>query len=150
MSRTVEIADEIKDILNGETWGTAITAVRKFIPRYKIADLSSGPIVVVVPRAHEITTRTREGGPNDHEYEIDIAVFAHLRGDEDTRDALVEPMVELVEEFAEYFMKHSFVDDGVEVTIEKASIQQLYDSALLSEEGVFGSVLNIIPQEMRV
>ena len=146
-SRTLDLVDEIVTLINAGAWTTAVIAERKYIPGFQVSELESGVKVAVVPKARSIERDSRS--TNQTEYQIDIGVFRHGAGNEAARDAIVDSMVELVEELEAYFMNREIVLVADKLMVEAADTAPVYDPDMLKDSGVFGSVLTLTIMEVR-
>lgn len=101
MADLVEIADGVVAALNGAPagWPVAFTAVRKFVPKVKLADMAVGgaPLVTVVPADAQSEPSSRSQWQDD--VQIDIAVQAKVANDL----AAVEPLMGLVKAMKDWF-----------------------------------------------
>jgi len=97
MSTITDIADAVKNELNGHTFSQAFKAVRLYQPLYELADMKTLH-VTVVPRAvvMEISSRTLV----QHDYQIDVAVQKKFEKDSPVE---IDPLMMLVEEIADFF-----------------------------------------------
>jgi len=97
MATLTNIAEAVKDELNGYTFSEAFEAERFYQPLFELPEMKVLH-VTVVPRGIEmaVSSRTLVG----HDYQIDVAVQKKFDTD-DTID--LDPLMALVEEIADFF-----------------------------------------------
>jgi len=97
MSVITDIAEAVKDALNGGTFSEAFEADRHYQPFFELKEMKALH-VTVVPKGVAVVSGTR--GKNQHDYEIDVAVQKKL----DAADnAEIDPLMMLVDELADFF-----------------------------------------------
>ena len=97
MSVITDIAEAVKDELNGETFSQEFTAERHYQPLFELPDMKTLH-VTVVPKGVEVTPAGRSN--NHYDYQVDVAVQKKFgKGDA----AELDPLVGLVEEIADFF-----------------------------------------------
>lgn len=135
-ARIIEIAAAVVFELNKIAWTTSVTATRAYAPRYDLSDLSELR-VTVIPRGMTIDRATR--GVNRCTYQIDIGVQRRCDGETGVD---LDPLMELVEEFADHFngLALSLEPEVVCVALENGPI---YAQEHIREARVFTSVLTL-------
>lgn len=98
MSVIVDIAEAVKNELNGHHFSQSFTAVRTYLPVYELKDMGTLH-VTVVPKSRELQLETRRDVRRD--YEIDIAVQKRFSAD---TAAEIDPLMTLVEEITDFFV----------------------------------------------
>lgn len=97
MAVITDIAEAVKDALNGETFSQAFTAERHYQPLFELKDMKTLH-VTVVPKGVTVVSGAR--GKNQHDYEIDVAVQKKLDAGDNTE---TDPLMTLVDEIADFF-----------------------------------------------
>jgi hypothetical protein len=146
-SLAIQVADEVKDLLNaGSTagaFGVTFTAVRRYIPRNKLEDLTA-LTVTVVPASSSARFVSRAHA--DNEYAVDVGVQKRLAKAEDTAE--IDALTAAVDAITAYLAS----DDGQGKTRRllpqtKASLMRVANNILhpdhLREEQVFTCVLTL-------
>ncbi len=92
-----DIAESVKEALDGGTFSQPVTAERHYLPIYDLQDMQNLH-VTVVPKGVLVQAGGRS--QNQHDYQIDVAVQKKLAtGDNDE----IDPLLTLVDEIADYF-----------------------------------------------
>lgn len=95
----VQIAEAVKDSLNGATFSLPFVATRRYLVRAKLADMATLH-VTVVPATLEISKATRTR--HEHEYAVDVGVQQRYSAEVTEVDALIL----LVEEIADHLRQN--------------------------------------------
>lgn len=97
----IQIADAIVADLNAHTFSQPLQAVRLYLPRYKLEDLTQIR-VSVVPKddVGERTSRSQW----QQDYQIDLAIQQKLTSDGVSQ---LDPLLLLGQELADYFKHHN-------------------------------------------
>jgi len=132
---TVDIAEAVKEALNGGSFSQAFGAVRAYRPEYDLEGLKDLR-VTVVPKALEVAPVSR--GSANHNVDVDVAVQKRTGMDTSAVDALMA----LVEEIADYFRQKRLPDHETAVWVG-ATNEPVYSPEHLREHGVFTSVLTL-------
>jgi hypothetical protein len=136
MSATIiDIADAVVTRLNAQTFGQEFTATRSMLPRFDLKDLDVLR-VTVVPAGLQEERNSRESKRRD--YEIHVGIQKRI---DDTSDANIAAMVELVEEIADDLDGLTFATPRA--TCIGAETVVLYDPAILDQRRAFMSVLSL-------
>ena len=97
MSMIIDIAEAVKDSLNGATFSQAFTAERRYQPLFELKDMKDLHVTVVPSGVASVTLGR---GRAQHDIRIDVAVQKKLgKGDA----AELDPLMTLVDEIAERF-----------------------------------------------
>ena len=134
MAMILDIADGVASALNGEVFSKDFTAVRAYVPSFKIHE-TDGLQVTVVPRGLERTSGTRS--ESQHDYQVDVGVQEKFeQGDA----AELDPLMDLVEEIADFLGDETLDTDPL---CACASVEHgaLYVQEHMREGRVFTSVL---------
>ena len=97
MADITDVADAMVAELNAYSFSLPFTAVRTFLPRYKLDELEDLH-VTVVPISDSVLPGDR--GKSRHDYEIDVAVQQKI---DSLDNADVDPLIGLTEEIVDYF-----------------------------------------------
>lgn len=109
MSTIVEIADAVVTDLNDGQFGQDFTAVRKWVVKWTLPDLSTLRITVVPgPATYEPLDRRRD----DQRHEMDIAVQKKINPND---NAEVDSLVSLMEKFVDHFRFRQLMADTKQV-----------------------------------
>ena len=143
MKRTLFIADAVVSEIESEVWMAGqVSADRVYAPRIKAEDVSSAR-AYVVPASTESQVVTRDAG-HDHTHNIGVGLFRSVRGDESTRDSLVDDLIQTMGELTLHFLRRRLtLPDTAIVVCTAAETDPLYDAELLEQEGLFASVLTL-------
>lgn len=142
MSLITDIADAVVSELNGSGILPGVTAQRRVLPAFELADLAELK-VTVVPKAVQITGSTRSS--SQYDLAIDIGVQRKLTSDSDSD---VEVLGTLVDQIAEYLRRRPL---GAVPHVSWVSIvnEPVYSPEHLLEQRVFTSVLTITYRAMK-
>jgi len=106
MSLIADIADSIVTELNNTQFGLEFTAVRKWIAKWTLPDLSTLRVTVVPgPASYEPLDRRRD----DERHEMDIAVQKKVNPNENSE---IDALVTLLEEFVDHFRQKQLTAGG--------------------------------------
>lgn len=95
----INLADAIVTALNAHAFSQPFTAVRAFIPRVDLGEMSETLHVTVVPTAVESKLDTRT--TSQHEYVVEIGV---QKKPPSLANVSLDPLMRLVEEIADFFL----------------------------------------------
>jgi len=130
-----DIAEAIKDGLDGETFSLPFTPTREFSPSFDLEELATLR-VAVVPRGLEDALAGR--GLAQQDVRVDIGVMKKL---DDVGPTDVDPLVSLVEEIVEYLRKRDFNADETTACWLRTEVPTLYSHEHLNENRQFTSVV---------
>jgi len=138
MSEIIDIADAVVTTLNAHSFTQSFTAVRKYMPRRELADLSV-LTVTVVPRRIDGEEFSRAGQQHDHG--IDIAVQQKLDVDEDGEPdhTAADALVGLAEEIAAFCYGKAF-DAGCCMS---SDVDPIFSPEHMKEKHVFTAVARL-------
>jgi hypothetical protein len=139
MSLVIDIADAVASELNaapGGTFDPAITAVRRVLPEFELADLAELK-VSVVPKSVQITGSTRAA--SQYEIAVDIGVQKKLGKD---LDAEVAALGTLMDQIADYLRRRPLLATPFAAWVSIAN-EPVYAPEHLAEQRVFTSVLTV-------
>jgi hypothetical protein len=145
MSLAIDIADAVTAELNAAPAGTfdpAITAVRRVLPEFDLADLAELK-VSVVPKALEITGSTR--ATSQYEIAVDIGVQKKLGKD---LDAEVAALGTLMDQIADYLRRRPLSAAPFAAWVSITN-EPVYAPEHLAEQRVFTSVLTLTYRAMK-
>jgi hypothetical protein len=131
----LEIADAVTSDLNAAAFSKPITAVRTYLPRYKLEDLSSVR-VSVVPKDDVGQRASRVQWQQD--YKIDVAVQQRLGSNEQSQ---MDELMLLVQELADHFKEHAL--SGNQSVLVECSYAPLFDPEHLEKHKTLTTVLNL-------
>ena len=92
-----DIAEAVKESLNGATFSQSFNATRHYLPIYDLQDMKNLH-VTVVPKGLAIQPGGR--AHNQHDYQIDVAVQKKLSTGDNSE---IDPLLTLVDEIADHF-----------------------------------------------
>lgn len=139
MSLVIDIANAVTTELNAAPAGTfepAITAVRRVLPEFELADLAELK-VSVVPKSIVITGSTR--AVSQFEIAVDIGVQRKLGKDLDSE---VAALATLMDQIADYLRRRPLTATPFAAWIGIAN-EPVYAPEHLAEQRVFTSVLTV-------
>ena len=97
MATFTDIAEAVKDELNGHDFSQEFEAVRLYQPLFELPEMKTLR-VTVVPRGVEMQVSSRS--LVQHDYQVDVAVQKKFDTDEAVE---LDPLMALVEEIADFF-----------------------------------------------
>jgi len=128
----VELAEEIKSLLNAGPWNPSLAATREYQPYFELPALPTAK-VSVYPSADDSTGKA-DRSRWTHELTIDVAVQRKLSGDANPeKDALVA----LADEICEYIKANRPARPEKLMT---ATVRPLIQNELLRSNNLFTSV----------
>jgi len=136
MPTSVTIADAVKEELNNHSFSQSFTAVRKFIPKYTLEELTTLR-VTVVPKANEENLITRSD--SQREVQIDIGIHKKIDSDEETE---APPLIALAEEIMQYIRKLKLTN-APGVFWVRTENNPIYSQEYLQKERVFFSLITV-------
>jgi len=145
MSLVIDIADAVAAELNAAPAGTfdpAITAVRRVLPAFELADLADLK-VSVVPKGVQMTGSTR--ATSQYEIAVDIGVQKKLGKD---LDAEVAALGTLVDQIADCLRRRPLSAAPFAAWVSLVN-EPVYAPEHLVEQRVFTSVLTVTYRAMR-
>jgi len=132
----LNIADAVVAELNGGSFSMSFTAMRTYIPRFDLADMTTLR-VTVVPKGLEIAASSR--GRDQHDYRLDIGVQQKFsEGDA----AELDPLMGLVEELADHF-RGLVLDTEPEAACVVVENGPIYAQEHMREGRLFTSILTL-------
>ena len=145
MSLVTDIADAVTSELNGSGILPGLTAVRKVVPAYELAELTDLK-VTVVPKAVEISGSTRSA--SQYEITVDIGIQKKLPPGSESSDEQVETLGTLVDQIAEYLRRRPLATAPFASWVSITN-DPVYAPEHLAEQRVFTSVLTVTYRAMR-
>ena len=137
MSIVVAIADAVAASLNGATLSLPFTAVRTYLPKYKLAEIQTLR-VTIVPRSAAATNADRSRSQTD--YAVDIAIQKkYATGTNPELDVLTT----LVEEVLHHTRVNRQLTGLPQVHWVKSEITALYAPDHMEQFRQFTSVLTV-------
>lgn len=131
----IQIADAVVTDLNGHTFSRPFTALRTYLPRYKLEDLANVQ-VSVVPKDDVGQRASRSQWQQD--YKLDVAVQQKLGSDEQTQ---MDELLLLGQELADYFKDHN--PTGNPAVLIECGFAPLFDPDHLEKHKTLTTVLNL-------
>lgn len=149
----IQLADAVVTVLNAATFSQEFTALRHYLPRFKITKGELDSLkVVVVPGAFTLERFEREGLQRDDQVTIGVLKKLAVPRDATHEELLAEidPLVTLCEEIAAHFApddagQFTFNGDAGEVTSVEAS--PLYAADHLENPRQFTGVIVLTVQQ---
>ena len=144
MAVITDIAEAVKDELNGASLSQEFTAERCYQPAFELADMKTLH-VTVVPKG--VTVEPASRGLIQDDYQIDVAVQKKLSA-ATADNAELDELMGLVEEIGDFFRRRRLeaVPDAVCVKIENVPI---YAPEHISELRGFTSILTLTFRVLR-
>ena len=146
MSTITAIADAVVAELNGVAAGTfsqPFTAKRLYVPNFDLKDMKDLH-VSVVPRGVELSTASRS--LLQHDVQIDVAVQKKLSADTSNDQAVIDELMGLVQEIADFLRNVGHFGDAQWVKTENKPV---YSSEHLEQLRQFSSVLILTLRMLR-
>ena len=142
MAVIVDIAETVKDELNGGAFSQPFTSERQYQPVFELAEMSTLH-VTVVPRG--VTIHSVGRGLVRHDYQIDIAVQKKFAAG-DTIE--LDPLMALVEEIGDFFHRRRLagLPSAACVKIENAPV---YATEHMEQLRQFTSVVTLTFRVLR-
>lgn len=147
MSLVTDIADALKDELNGAPGGTFsqnFTAKRKWLPRLELAKMGDTLYVTVVPTTDDRSSTSR-GGPTARDFTVDVGVqkklTAGINPDTEEANPEIDALALFVEEVAD-FLKAGKPLAGR--TIVRTVVDPVCDFDRLAQSSVFSSTVTVL------
>lgn len=143
-SSLVEIAEAVKDALNGASLSMAFTAVREYVPVYDLRDLATLR-VSVVPVACDAVPLTRNS--DDFAHEIHVVVQRKIDSDSSVQltNSELDPYMTFVGEIIDLF-RGSTIDGATCASIEN---DPAIDHAKVDEARLFVSSVQMMFRKAR-
>lgn len=144
----VRLADAVTDAVNGGTFSVAFTAVRSWLPVFRLeqGDLATVQ-VTVAPMTRESAPAAR--GKDLHRHSIEIAIQKELAS-ETTLETDVDALTDLVEEIADHLTRRALSADGMTWHCDGVKIDPVCAFTELDGSRLFASVIEATYQEWRV
>jgi hypothetical protein len=142
MSAITDIAEAVKDELNAGSFGQTFTAERHYKPSFDLPDMKTLH-VSVVPKGLAMQATTRSSA--QHDVQIDIAVQKKFTAGD---NAELDPLMELVEEIADFF-KQRRLDAYPQAVWVKTENAPIYAAEHMDELRQFTSVLTLTYRVLR-
>ena len=141
MSVLVQIADAVKDELNGQAFSLPFEAERMYRPLFELPEMKELH-VTVVPAGIEMQASGRS--LVQHDYAIDVAVQKKFTKDGPTE---LDPLMGLVEEIIDFFrMRRPAGQDAVCV---RAANEPVYSQDHMEQFRQFTSVITLTFRALR-
>lgn len=135
MKLAIDLADAIVAKLNGGTFSDPITAARRVLPEYELAELKT-LTVTVVPKSVVIANVTRQA--TSFEVAIDIGIQQKIGKD---TDAEVLRLSGIVSEIVMFLNRRSL--PAIKAQFKTIANEPVYAPEMLSEKRLFLSVLTV-------
>lgn len=139
----IEIAEAVKDALNGASLSQSFTAEWTFDPRRSLEGLTD--LTVLVSAAEQAMEKASRGA-DDFGYAVQVAVAKRLSvaaaNDDDQLSAECEPLMLLVQEIIDLFRGPDLVG-SLPARFDRAENAPIYDGELLHQKRVFLSAVTL-------
>ena len=136
MAIVTDIADAVVTELAGGAFSQPVSAVRRVLPEYELADMKDLR-VTVVPAAMEISGASRS--LSQHDVRVDVGIQKKLGKNLDTEVAL---LLGLVDEIAEFLKRRPLQTAPWAVWVRTLN-EPVYAPDHLAEKRLFTSVLTL-------
>lgn len=143
MAVAIDIADGVKDVLNGGAFNPTFTAVRKLVPRLTAADLINLNVLVV---PNSLTGSTFNRDDNLIEYQIDIGLLQKVSGDDDA--VLLLGLSESIQDYLTDKSRRTIGNDLATLSPPFTS-DPIFDRERYDQEKIFHSVTSFKYQTIR-
>ena len=141
MSTITDIAEAVKDELNGHSFSQPLTASRQYQPLFDLKDMAELH-VTVVPHAVDVQSLSR----SLHRYDCEVHVAVQKKFTEQSDDEL-DPLMNLVEEVMDFFRLRKLAD--VDATCVGIANVPVYASEHMAELRQFTSLVTLTFRVMR-
>ena len=136
MAIVIDIAEAVKEELNGGTFSQSFTAERHYQPTFDLQDMKTLH-VTVVPKDIEMQLATRSS--SQHDYRIDVAVQKKVTvGDM----AELDELMGLVEEVIAFLSRRKLASVPAAMWIRTAN-EPIFATEHLEQFGQFTSILTL-------
>jgi hypothetical protein len=148
----IQLADAVKDALNGRAWSLALAAARPWLPDYKLETINT-TVVAVAPRAASGQRISR--GVVSEELAVDVLVLERPEtadGKPDCTAARFDALALLVQEIRDFFVgwKSPAVGMGATCLRWERPGDGPFDAVLARSERTFASVVRLVFQVARL
>ena len=142
MSTITDIAEAVKDELNGHDFSQEFEAVRLYQPLFELPDMKTLR-VTVVPQGVEMQVLSRT--LVQHDYGIDVAVQKKFEADDAVE---LDPLMALVEEISDFFRLRRL--DAVSAAIwTRTENKPVYSQEHMQQFRQFTSVITLTFRVLR-
>jgi len=136
MAMILDIADAVRDELNGKVWSMSFTAKRAYKPSFDLPEMADLH-VTVVPKGLTIAREDRSSYRYD--YRVDIGVQQKF---EQGAHAELDPLMGLVEEIGDYF-RDVILETDPEAVCTGVENGPIYAQEHFREKRLFTSILTL-------
>jgi len=141
VSVVVDIAEAVKEALNGHSFSQPFTATRQYRPAFELKDMTDLH-VTVVPHAVEVTSLSR----SMQQYDVQVHVAVQKKFTEDS-PAELDPLMDLVEEVMDFFRLRKLGNTGA--TCMGVANAPVYAAEHMAELRQFTSLVTLTFRVMR-
>ena len=136
MANIIDIAEAVKDELNGGTFSQSFTAERHYQPVFELKDMKTLH-VTVVPKDIEMQLATRN--TSQHDCRVDVAIQKKLQSAD---LAEIDELMGLVEEIISFLSRRklSFVPNALWI---KTTNEPIYAAEHMEQFRQFSSILTL-------
>ena len=136
MAKITDIAEAVKDELNGGTFSQSFTAERHYQPVFELKDMKTLH-VTVVPKDVELQLATRN--TSQHDCRVDVAIQKKLQ----TSDlAEIDELMDLVEEVVSFLARRKLASFPNALWIKTAN-EPIYAAEHLEQFRQFTSIVTL-------
>ena len=135
MSVVIDIAEAVKETLNGHSFAQPFAATREYRPTFELKDMATLH-VTVVPHAVEIASLSR----TKHQYDVQVHVAVQQKFKEDIATEL-DPLMDLVEEIMDFWRLKRLADQGA--TCVAVANTPIYAAEHMAELRQFTSLITL-------
>lgn len=136
MATITDIADAVKDELNGNLFSQEFTAERHYLPFFDLAGMKTLR-VTVMPRDIDMASGTRIS--TQHDYKVDVAIQKKVTT---TNNAEIDMLMTFVEEIADFLTRRQLAGQPDAIWVNVANKPVLVADHL-AEYGQFTSILTL-------
>lgn len=137
VSYTRDLADAVAEALNAHSFSLPFVSEVVYVPDERLKDLNALHVQIV---CRDLILGQADRGRNDWQPGINICVLQHVSG---VTDAVVGPLVDLVEDIADFLTRRSVGADGQWLWRETTTLDPLYHWEHLREWRQFTSVIRV-------
>ena len=135
MAAITNVAEAVKDELNGHTFSLPFEAERMYLPLFELPEMKTLHVTVV---PHGVEMQASGRSMVQHDYGIDVAVQKKFEKDE---PAELDPLMTLVEEIIEFFRLRRLQDQNA--VCVRATNEPVYSQEHMEQFRQFTSVVTL-------
>jgi len=135
VSVAVDIAEAVKDAMNGHSFSQPFTATRQYRPTFELKDMAVLH-VTVVPHAVELASLSR----TKQQYDVQVHVAVQKKFKEDS-PAELDPLMDLAEEVMDFWRMRRLENAGA--TCVAVANAPIYSTEHMAELRQFTSLITL-------